>query len=575
MMRTFSCDIETDGIDATRVWCIAVHNIDTDEVVTFSDTTLGLFKPWLESEVDRLIFHNGISFDVPVLESLMSVDFSGVQLEDTLVMSQLYQPNLEKGHSLAAWGERLGFEKGDYEDWSKFTDDMLEYCIRDTKVTTKVYRHLVAHELSDDAKLLEYEIKKQCSLQERTGWYFDLHSAIQLLAEINEDLRLAEEEVHKTFVPLPVWQSKKAVKNRFLKNGKRTKHYQTEVDLGCYTNEDKDYGYWSYPELNLGSRQQVGRHLMHYGWKPNVFTETGVPKVDESTLKDVDIPEAKIIARYLMLQKRHSQVSSWVDEYNYDTKRIHSRVHTMGTVTHRMSSSNPNLQQVTASNKEYGQQMRGLFTVPDGKVIVGADLSGLELRCLAHYMKDPGYTEEILSGDIHTANQKAAGLSTRDESKRFIYAYLYGGGDNLIGKICGGGKELGKKVKEQFLSNTPALATLRKKVERASKKGWIRTLDGRKVYVRSPHSALNFLLQSAGSIIAKRAWVIFHSLAYQFDYKQLGVIHDEIQIECDPVDAEIIGKLVVQAMEDTTDYYKLNCPITGEYKIGKSWNETH
>ena len=574
-MRTFSCDIETDGIDATRVWCIAVHNIDTDEVVTFSDTTLGLFKPWLESEVDRLIFHNGISFDVPVLESLMSVDFSGVQLEDTLVMSQLYQPNLEKGHSLAAWGERLGFEKGDYEDWSKFTDEMLEYCIRDTKVTTKVYRHLVAHELSDDAKLLEYEIKKQCSLQERTGWYFDLHSAIQLLAEINEDLRLAEEEVHKTFVPLPVWQSKKAVKNRFLKNGKRTKHYQTEVDLGCYTNEDKDYGYWSYPELNLGSRQQVGRHLMHYGWKPNVFTETGVPKVDESTLKDVDIPEAKIIARYLMLQKRHSQVSSWVDEYNYDTKRIHSRVHTMGTVTHRMSSSNPNLQQVTASNKEYGKQMRGLFTVPDDKVIVGADLSGLELRCLAHYMKDPGYTEEILSGDIHTANQKAAGLSTRDESKRFIYAYLYGGGDNLIGKICGGGKELGKKVKEQFLSNTPALATLRKKVERASKKGWIRTLDGRKVYVRSPHSALNFLLQSAGSIIAKRAWVIFHSLAYQFDYKQLGVIHDEIQIECDPVDAEIIGKLVVQAMEDTTDYYKLNCPITGEYKIGRSWNETH
>ena len=314
---------------------------------------------------------------------------------------------------------------------------------------------------------------------------------------------------------------------------------------------------------------------MHYGWKPTIFTETGMPKVDESTLKDVDIPEAKIIARYLMLQKRQSQVSSWVDEYNYDTRRIHSRVHTMGTVTHRMSSSNPNLQQVTASNKEYGKQMRGLFTVPDDKVIVGADLSGLELRCLAHYMKDPGYTEEILSGDIHTANQKAAGLSTRDESKRFIYAYLYGGGDELIGKICGGGMKLGRKIKQQFLSNTPALAVLRKKIEHASKKGWIRTLDGRRVYVRSPHSALNFLLQSAGSIIAKRAWVIFHSLAQQFDYKQLGVIHDEIQIECDPMDAEVIGKLVVQAMEETTEYYKLNCPITGEYKVGKSWNETH
>ena len=180
-----------------------------------------------------------------------------------------------------------------------------------------------------------------------------------------------------------------------------------------------------------------------------------------------------------------------------------------------------------------------------------------------------------MSGDIHTANQKAAGLSTRDESKRFIYAYLYGGGDDLIGKICGGGKKLGKKIKHQFLSNTPALAVLRKKIEHASKKGWIKTLDGRRVYVRSPHSALNFLLQSAGSIIAKRSWVIFHSLAYQFDYKQLGVIHDEIQIECDPTDAEVIGKLVVKAMEETTEYYKLNCPITGEYKVGKSWNETH
>ena len=575
MMQTFSCDIETDGIDATVVWCISVHNIDTDEVTTFAGSCLELFKDWVQREADCLIFHNGIAFDVPVLKRLLDVDFSGVKIEDTMVMSQLYKPRLDGGHSLAAWGDRLGFEKGDHSDWSKMSDEMLEYCIRDTKVTTKLYKYLVNSNLSEDAKELEYQTKKHCSLQEKTGWFFDIKGAIDLLVEINDDLRLAEEEVHKTFVPLPVWQSKTPVKNRFTKRGQRTKHYQTEVDLECHTNDDGDYGYWTYPELNLGSRQQVGRHLMHYGWKPSVFTETGMPKVDESTLKDVDIPEAKIIARYLMLQKRQSQVSSWVDEYNYDTRRIHSRVHTMGTVTHRMSSSNPNLQQVTASNKEYGKQMRGLFTVPDGKVIVGADLSGLELRCLAHYMKDPGYTEEILSGDIHTANQKAAGLSTRDESKRFIYAYLYGGGDELIGKICGGGMKLGRKIKQQFLSNTPALAVLRKKIEHASKKGWIRTLDGRRVYVRSPHSALNFLLQSAGSIIAKRAWVIFHSLAYQFDYKQLGVIHDEIQIECDPTDAEVIGKLVVQAMEETTDYYKLNCPITGEYKVGKSWDETH
>jgi len=389
-------------------------------------------------------------------------------------------------------------------------------------------------------------------------------------------LRKVEEEVHKTFIPLPVWKSKKPVSNRWKKGlSGRTKAYQREVDLGCHTNDDGDYGYYSYPEFNLGSRQQIGRHLVHYGWKPTAFTETGQPKVDESTLKDVHIPEAKLIARYLMLQKRQGQVSSWIDEYNHDTGRIHSRVHTMGTVTHRMSSSNPNLQQVTAGNKEYGSEMRSLFIVPEDKIMVGADLSGLELRCLAHYMKDANYTKEILSGDIHTANQKAAGLKTRDESKRFIYAYLYGCGDLLMGKICGGNRELGKKIKAEFLANTPALAKLRKRIEIASNKGYIKALDGRKVYVRSSHSALNFLLQSAGAIIAKRAWEIFHILADDYEYKQLGVIHDEIQIECDPMDSATLGELLVGSMEAAGAYYKLNCPITGEYKIGKSWSETH
>ena len=574
-MRTFSCDIETDGIDATKVWCIAVHNIKTNQVITFFGITLGLFKPWLVSAVDCLICHNGISFDVPVLERLLGIDFSNIKIEDTLVMSQLYKPSIDGGHSLDKWGDRLDFNKGVHTDWSCFSKEMLDYCIIDTKLTTKLYKYLTNSELSEDAKNLEYEIKRHCSLQERTGWHFDLKNATSILQDLTEDLRNTEEEVRKTFTPLAVWKSKKPVSNRWKKTGGRTKAYQVEVDLECHTNDDGDYGYWTYPEFNLGSRKQIGRHLIHYGWKPTVFTETGQPRVDESTLKDVHITEAKLIARYLMLQKRQGQISSWIDEYNSDTGRIHARIRTMGTVTHRMSSNNPNLQQVTASGKEYGSVMRSLFTVPEDKVIVGADLSGLELRCLAHYMKDPNYTKEIVSGDIHTANQKAAGLKTRDESKRFIYAYLYGGGDVLIGKICGGGRALGKKIKAEFLENTPALATLRKNVEYAARRGWIKAIDGRKVYVRSPHSALNFLLQSAGSIIAKRAWVIFHNLARSLNYKQLGVIHDEIQIECAPEDADEIGRLVVKAMEQTTDYYKLNCPITGEYKVGKNWSETH
>ena len=576
MTRTFSCDIETDGLNPSVVWCIAVQNTYDNQIIAFHGDSLGLFKLWLASEVDTLVFHNGIDFDIPVLEKLLGIDFSGVTIQDTLIMSQLDEPRRDGGHSLANWGEIMGFEKDEHKDWSKFSQEMLEYCKRDVEVTTKLYKLMLQKGLSEDALQLEYTTKKHCSLQEKTGWKFDQRGAMDILRQVNEDLRKAEEEVHKKFVPLPVWKSKQKVKKRFKIDHTRTKGYQAEVDLQCYTNDKDDYGYWSYPEFNLGSRQQVGRHLVHYGWKPTVFTGTGRPKVDESTLKDVDIPEAKLIARYLMLQKRQGQVNSWLDEYNDDTGRIHARVHTMGTVTHRMSSSNPNLQQVTARGKEYGSEMRALFIVPEGKVLVGADLSGLELRCLAHYMKDDNYTQALLTEDIHTVNQKSAGLETRDESKRFIYAFLYGAGDFLIGKIVGGGIKEGKEVKAKFLDNTPSLKKLRESVQRASNKGYLKALDGRRVLVRSEHASLNFLLQSAGSIIAKRSWVIFHELAKEFNYKQLGVIHDEIQIECNNLEeADSIGKLLVKAMEKTTDYYKLNCPITGEYKLGKNWNETH
>jgi DNA polymerase I-like protein with 3'-5' exonuclease and polymerase domains len=576
MTRTFSCDIETDGLNPSVVWCIAVQNTYDNQIIAFHGDSLGLFKLWLASEVDTLVFHNGIDFDIPVLEKLLGIDFSGVTIQDTLIMSQLDEPRRDGGHSLANWGEIMGFEKDEHKDWSKFSQEMLEYCKRDVEVTTKLYKLMLQKGLSEDALQLEYTTKKHCSLQEKTGWKFDQRGAMDILRQVNEDLRKAEEEVHKKFVPLPVWKSKQKVKKRFKIDHTRTKGYQAEVDLQCYTNDEGDYGYWSYPEFNLGSRQQVGRHLVHYGWKPTVFTGTGRPKVDESTLKDVDIPEAKLIARYLMLQKRQGQVNSWLDEYNDDTGRIHARVHTMGTVTHRMSSSNPNLQQVTARGKEYGSEMRALFIVPEGKVLVGADLSGLELRCLAHYMKDDNYTQALLTEDIHTVNQKSAGLETRDESKRFIYAFLYGAGDFLIGKIVGGGIKEGKEVKAKFLDNTPSLKKLRESVQRASNKGYLKALDGRRVLVRSEHASLNFLLQSAGSIIAKRSWVIFHELAKEFNYKQLGVIHDEIQIECNNLEeADSIGKLLVKAMEKTTDYYKLNCPITGEYKLGKNWNETH
>ena len=219
-----------------------------------------------------------------------------------------------------------------------------------------------------------------------------------------------------------------------------------------------------YPDFNLGSRQQIGKYLQWFGWKPKDFTETGQPIVDEKVLSNVkDIPEAQLIGEYLLVQKRIAQVESWVDAVE-DDGRVHGYVNAIGAVTGRMTHSSPNMAQVPAGYSPYGEECRSCWIVPKGYKLVGCDAAGLELRMLAHYMDDVEYTKEILHGDIHTANQTAAGLTTRDQAKTFIYAFLYGAGDAKIGTITGGSARDGRRLKEKFLTNTPALANLRDRV---------------------------------------------------------------------------------------------------------------
>ena len=585
-MAIFSCDIETDGLDPTIIWCIVCTDVRTGRNIAFYDDgkeeypldwrTLENFQAWMDENVNTLIFHNGYGFDVPVMQRLLDVDFSNVKVEDTQLMSYFEQPQREGGHSLASWGERLGFAKGDHSDWSCFSEEMLTYCIRDTEVTAKLWNYFDGrfNERELEALELEYQIKTHCAEQEYNGWAFDINGAERLMMTISNDITDQETEVRKVFKPKPVFHElKKAPK--FTKTGAISKRYQTQLEKGCFFNQEGKWGYNQYREFNLGSRTQIAEYLQDFGWKPTVFTEKGNVKIDDEILEGVDIPEVKMIARYLMLAKRRSMLKSWIEAYNPETKALHGRVRTIGTVTHRMSSNNPNMQQVVASDKEYGHEMRSLFVAREGKVIVGADLSGLEIRCLAHYMNDPEYTEEVLNGDVHTKNQKSAGLPTRASAKTFIYAFLYGGGDELIGNIVGGGRKEGKKIKNKFIDSIPSLANLRRLAEAAAdNRGFVFGLDGRKIYTRSSHSALNFLLQSAGAIIAKRAWANFYD-SCTLPYKQLGVIHDELQLEVDPKDADAIGELLIDAMRKVTEDYNLRCPMDGEYKIGNNWSETH
>ncbi len=520
-----------------------------------------------------VVGHNIIGFDSPVMNDLLGITLPNVV--DTLVLSRLYNPQMEGGHSLRAWGERLGFEKGEHDDWSTLSDEMIEYCERDLDVTAKLYTKLTEklEEFQGESIELEHEVQRIITKQENNGWELDVERAFNLQGKLKQRSMEVEQEVHKRFTPLAVFD--KEITPKYNKDGSLS-----VVGLKFlgdrYTDVAGPFSRVSFPEFNLGSRQQIARHLQFFGWKPKLFTEKGQAIVDEGVLSKVDIPEAKLIAEYLLIQKRTAQVQSWIEAVEEDG-RVHGRVNSIGAVTGRMTHSSPNMAQVPASYSPYGTECRECWTVPKGYRLVGIDAAGLELRMLAHYMNDKEYTNEVTNGDVNTTNQKNAGLATRDLAKTFIYAFLYGAGDAKIGAIVGGSRRDGAKLKEKFLDNTPPLRDLRERVARSAKKGHLIGLDGRKLILRSEHAALNTLLQSAGAIIMKKSLTILDEYAtiHNIEYKFVGNIHDEFQVEVKEEQAEKLGWLAVECIKAAGDRMNLKCPLDGEFKVGVNWAATH
>eukprot|EP00919_Chromeraceae_sp_WS-2016_P068538 GHVR01162257.1.p1 GENE.GHVR01162257.1~~GHVR01162257.1.p1 ORF type:complete len:290 (+),score=37.53 GHVR01162257.1:37-870(+) len=277
-----------------------------------------------------------------------------------------------------------------------------------------------------------------------------------------------------------------------------------------------------------------------------------------------------------MLQKRIAQVSSWIEAIREDG-RVHGRVITNGTITGRMSHQSPNMAQIPAVYSPYGKECRALWIVNKGYKLVGVDASGLELRMLAHYMNDKDYIHEVVNGDIHTANQIAAGLESRDKAKTFIYAFIYGAGSAKIGSIIGGSTADGERAKEKFLRATPSLRSLREKVERVATRRYVTGLDQRRIIIRHPHAALNSLLQGAGAIVMKKALTLLEEYVKVKQIKAFPVVnvHDEFQYEVKEEQAEQFGRVAVQSIIDAGKLLNIRCPLNGEYKVGNNWSETH
>jgi DNA polymerase I len=573
--RILIVDIETDSLDASTIHVVVTKDRDTKQVNSFRQAWE--FNLYLREHPTLLVMHNGISFDAPTLNKLWGSKIKSNECIDTLVLSRLFNPVREGGHSLEAWGKRFGSHKIQFNAFENYSQEMETYCKQDVEITDRLFSFLLkeGENFSEDSVRLEHEVQHIISKQEKRGFYFDVQSASILLADLMQKAKDIENKItEEAGVTI---KFDKEIVPRYTRTGELSKVGLSGFDNALHT-VGGPFSRIKYIPFNISSRQQISDYLIRKGWKPNKYTPTGQPIVDEKILSNVNIDEAQDIALYLTLEKRIAQIKPWIEAAD-DDGRVHGTVRTCGTITTRMSHSDPNMAQVPSTRKPYGEECRKCWKPAEGNKLIGIDASGLELRMLAHYMNDQQYTKEVVDGDIHTANQLAARLESRDQAKTFIYAFIYGAGDAKIGSIVGGSKLDGKRLKERFLNSTPALAKLRDRVFRAATTGRIKGLDGRYLQIRSEHSALNVLLQGAGAIVMKKALVIFYKdlLTKRLKPSEYFVanIHDEWQLDVPEHLAESVANVGVNAIRKTAAALGLNCPLDGEYKIGNNWAETH
>ena len=634
MLKYIVTDIETNGLlnNVTKFWCAWIYDSVKKEYKGYTN-----LKDYFNSVNNygikgyTIVGHNFIKYDIPCLKKLMGRDFDfdpWVQVRDTLVMGRLIYSNVKDidvglmksgrlpkrlygAHSLKAYGYRLGELKGSYgeqeEAWDSFNEQMYTYCKQDVHVTKVLYEKLISKGYPEESIELEHQIAWVMAKQERNGFVFDKDNAYELYSELVAKRESLEKHLGELFGSWKVSLGFKTYKRDNAKLG---------IKAGVPVEKFKEVTF------NPNSRQHIAKVLIERGWKPSEFTPTGQPKVDESTLEPIkNLEGVKDILEYLLIEKRIAQLAegdnAWLKLMTKDDDgitRIHGSVNPNGAVTGRATHAYPNVAQVPSGHSPYGRECRSLFGVPKGWYQAGIDASGLELRCFGHFLYpyDRGsYIHTILNGDIHTANQQAAGLPTRDNAKTFIYGFLYGAGDGKIGEIVGKDAKEGKRLREKFLKAIPAIQFLRDDIERTliASQEWIGGsckvhwrkrfhpkykdlnithclvgLDGRPVFVRSPHSALNTLLQSAGALVCK-AWVVAveknmrkagYKHGWDGDFALMAWVHDEVQIACRNKEiANEAVRIAQESMREVQQKFKFNCQLDTEGIVGKNWCDCH
>lgn len=614
--REVICDIETDGLlnTVTQVWCIVCKDYNTGEIFKWTPSNLDKFEAFADT-VHHWIGHNFIGYDMRVLKKLMGIKIKASRVTDTLLVSRLQQYTREGGHSLNNWGRILQFPKLPFKDFDEYTPEMLDYCVNDVELTYKVacYLKLEGKEFgSVEASKIEHLSQHILEEQKELGFALDVPKAHQLFAMLKDKERQLDSIIKKVTPDKPI--SGGTISPKIKKDGTISK-VGLKFLYNDWTNVAGVFTRIDWQEFNLKSPKQKVSRLKGY-WKPTYRTQSykdlyAKRKVGEitkelfyereqymwklsednlNTIFDSAPPELKLLGEYAMVSSRTKEVEGWLDALGSDD-RVHGTCFSTGAVTHRMSHNKPNMANIPGSNSPYGDDCRSCFTVGDtnSHILLGCDASGVQLRILAHYMNDKDYTQEVVNGDIHTKNLEAMGIdkgvwddehrvwSGRSVAKTFIYAWLLGAGDEKVGQIIGGSSSDGRRVKETFLDNLPALASLKQDASRTARLGRLVGLDKRKIEIKSEHFALSCYLQGAESCIMKYAMLLWHSWVKKrgLDARQVAVVHDEFQIEVLKDQAELVGELVKKSIVMSGEHFNLNCPLDAEYRTGSTWVDTH
>ena len=517
-------------------------------------------------------------------------------------------------HSLAAWGYRIGRGKPEHEDWSVYSEDMLHRCREDVRINAAIYPILIEETSTFGESIqLEHEVQRIISEQERTGVYFDSDRARGYVDELGRRVQVIDQQLDGRLLR-KCRQVGATVSKPFKKDGTLSKMvmdwadgaYATrdttfhiicndgtrepikgQVDTPIHSSVSGPFSRIEWIKTDLNSDKQVKEWLLTLGWKPkewNISPTTGArtsPKLTPDSFGSLPGGLGEILKERVTWRHRASQIQGWLDKCRED-HCLSAGANPLGTNTGRMRHRTVVNVPKAADFIPFGKEMRSLFTHRPGRRFIGHDASGLELRMLAHYMNDKEFTEQVLHGDIHSYNQRLAGLPTRDSAKTFIYAFIYGAGDAKLGSIVDGTKADGTRLRNTFLSALPSLGRLIEQVKKASLRGYLIGLDGRKIMMRKQddgsvmqHKALNTLLQCAGAVVMKKSIVYLDEWSKDLDSMKVIDMHDEGQADVSEKDAELYAEYAVKSIVQAGTHFNLNIPLDAEAKIGDNWAETH